>query len=229
MGNPHFQTYAAFVFAIFSSIIIFVSCNGNGGGSDSYGPVYNSPGGEASSGSAGGSTGSNSGSSDIGSGITAQDILNLSNADDTDSIIRIFSAPAPEQDNSQTVVLSASDIGLPSGGSATLAISGSISFSQTAQADADGNVSFQIPAIVSGTDITVSLSVRNASGTLLYSGSSQQTASGDSISINLTLRRQPPVQNFTCGMPVRIPSHIRWNRTTPTASPSRPGSRIPGR
>lgn len=189
MGKPRFRAHAALVFALFSSIMLLVlpaSCNGNGGGSDSYGAVYNSPGGEASSGSAGGSTGS----SDIGSGITAQDILNLSNADDTDSIIRIFSAPAPEQDNSQTVVLSASDIGLPSGGSATLTITGGVPFTATAQADADGNVSFQIPAIVSGTDITVSLSVRNASGTLLYSGSSQQTVSGDSISINLTLRRQ---------------------------------------
>ena len=74
-----------------------------------------------------------------------------------------------------------SDIGLPSGGSATLTITGGVPFTATAQSDADGNVSFQIPAIVSGTDITVSLSVRNASGTVLYSGSNQQTVSGDSI------------------------------------------------
>ncbi|MCR5621852.1 MAG: hypothetical protein K6G18_08340 [Treponema sp.] len=186
MAKPRIQAYAAFVFALFSSIILPISCNGNGGGSDSSGPIY-MPVGGTSSGTAGGS-----GSPGSDSTASAQDILELSNAGDTDSIIHIFTA-SPEQEQAgtpQAVVLKASDIGLPEGGSATLAISGSISFSQTAQADADGNVSFQIPAIVSGTDITVSLSVRNASGTVLYSGSNQQTVSGDSINISLTLRRQ---------------------------------------
>lgn len=191
MGNPHFQTYAAFVFAIFSSIIIFVSCNGNGGSSDSSGPIY-LPVSEPSSGSTGSGT-SGSGSSGSGGTVSAQDILDLSNTGDTDSIVRIFSTPSSEQapaGTPQTVVLKASDIGLPDGGSATLTITGGTSFSVTAQADADGNVTFQVPAIASGTAITVALSVKNASGTVLYSGSSQQTVSGDSISISLTLRRQ---------------------------------------
>ena len=192
-----FRAYASFGFALFSSIMvgimggIFVSCNGNGGSSDSSGQIY-LPVSEPSSGSTGSGT-SGSGSSGSGGTVSAQDILDLSNTGDTDSIVRIFSTPSSEQapaGTPQTVVLKASDIGLPSGGSATLTITGGTSFSVTAQADADGNVTFQVPAIASGTAITVALSVKNASGTVLYSGSSQQTVSGDSINISLTLRRQ---------------------------------------
>ncbi|MBQ9539059.1 MAG: hypothetical protein IJU95_07290, partial [Treponema sp.] len=55
MGKTRFRAHEAFVFALFSSIVLPISlssCNGNGGGSDSYGELY-SLGGGGGSGSSG--------------------------------------------------------------------------------------------------------------------------------------------------------------------------------
>ena len=82
MGRTHFRAYAAFVFAIFSSIVLLVvpaSCNGNAGGSDSYGAVYSPGGGSGSSGQA-----------QSGGDISAIDILNYSNADDMETVVAIL-------------------------------------------------------------------------------------------------------------------------------------------
>ena len=91
----------------------------------------------------------------------------------------------------QTVTFSADDIGLPSGGTATLTISGGgYSYSGIASAGADGTVTFEIPMITSGTSITVALTVKGADGTLLYAGSREQVVRGDSVQISVALTSQ---------------------------------------
>ena len=185
MGKPRFRAYAAFVFAIFSSVFYLASCNGNGGSADSYGAVY-SPG--------GGGGGSSSGQAQSGGDISAIDILNCSNADDMETVVAILLGGGDggtDETRTQTVTLSADDIGLPSGGTATLTISGNgVDYTATATADADGNVTFEIPAITTGSEITVSLSVKNSAGTLLYSGSQTEQLTGDNFTINVKLYRQ---------------------------------------
>ena len=80
---------------------------------------------------------------------------------------------------------------LATGGTATLTISGSgYNYSGTARADANANVTFEIPLIASGSSIAVSLSVKAADGTLLYSGSREQVVRGDSVQISVALTRQ---------------------------------------
>lgn len=185
MGRTHFRAYAAFVFAIFSSIVLLVvpaSCNGNAGGSDSYGELY-SPGGG----------GDSSGQTQSGGDLSAIDILNYSNADQMGTVVEILlgGGGGTDEAQTQTVTLSADDIGLPPDGTATLVIQGNgVDISVTATAGADGNVTFEIPAITTGTEITVSLSVKNSAGTLLYSGSSTERLTGDNFTINVKLYRQ---------------------------------------
>lgn len=188
MGKTRFRVYAALVFALFSSIMLplsLASCNGNGGGSDSYGELYSLGG--------GGGSGS-SGQAQSGGDISAIDILNYSNADDMETVVAILlggGGGGTDETRTQTVTLSADDIGLPSGGTATLTISGNgVDYTATATADADGNVTFEIPAITSGTEITASLAVKNASGVLLYSGSQTELLTGENFTIDITLHRQ---------------------------------------
>ena len=85
----------------------------------------------------------------------------------------------------------ASSIGLTDGGTVTLTISGSgYNYSGTASATESGNVNFEIPMITSGSNITVGLTVKNSAGTVLYSGSREQTVNGESSSIEVSLSRQ---------------------------------------
>ncbi len=182
---PKSQLLPHFVHLLFIALLAvapcFLSCNGNGGSHASGGAIYVPGGGGGSSGSSGG---------DSQNQFTPEELWNYSNAGNADRIIDLVSTETQETEETQTIVLKAADIGLPAGGTATLTISGGVTFSGTVQADADGNVSFVIPATRSGITITVKLTVANASGTLLYSGSSQETLSGDSLDIGLTLHRQ---------------------------------------
>lgn len=167
-----------------TAMLCFLSCNGNGGSHDGGGAVYTP-----------GEGGANSGTADATGGdgqnqFTAETLRDLSNAGNADRIIDLVSTETQETEETQTIVLHANDIGLPAGGTATLTISGGVSFSGTVQAAADGSVTFVIPATPSGITITVALSVANASGTVLYSGSSQETLSDDWLDIDLTLYRQ---------------------------------------
>ncbi len=184
MVNSRFRAYAAFIIALFSSIIIILaSCNGNGGSADSYGAVYSPGGGSGSSGQA-----------QSGGDISAIDILNYSNADDMETVVAILlggGGGGTDEAQTQTVTLSADAIGLPPDGTATLVIQGNgVDISVTATAGADGNVTFEIPAITTGSNITVSLSVKNSAGTLLYSGSQTEQLTGDNFTINVKLYRQ---------------------------------------
>ncbi|MCR5621039.1 MAG: DUF285 domain-containing protein [Treponema sp.] len=119
----------------------------------------------------------------------------MSNSDDIDGIIALFK-PTTASDGSegaqaQSVVLDADAIGLPAGGTVTLTITGrGMNYSNTAGADADGNVTFEIPAIVTGTEITVTLAVKTAGGTVLYAGSKTQVLNGEASSLDISLSRQ---------------------------------------
>ncbi|MBQ6566588.1 MAG: hypothetical protein IJL80_05985 [Treponema sp.] len=117
----------------------------------------------------------------------------MSNAGDMEGIIARLTGGngGSSTASASTVILKASEIGLPSGGTATLVIQGNgVDYTATATADADGNVTFEIPAITSGTEITASLTIKNSSGTALYAGSSTQTVSGDSLRMDIRLIRQ---------------------------------------
>ena len=181
---PETRLLTRFVRLLFAALLAvvpcFLSCNGNGGSHDGGGATYVPGGGSGSSG--GGTTGN------LTESFTTEDLWNLSNAGNAYRIVELLSTnQAMEQ--TQTIVLQAAAIGLPAGGSATLTISGGIAFSGTVQAAADGTVTFVIPATPNGITITVALSVANASGTVLYSGSSQETLSDDWLDINLPLYR----------------------------------------
>ena len=175
-GRP-FRLIRSF-FPVLSAAILLASCNGNAGGSDYEGELY-SPG-----------TGSSSSRSDV----DAADILDMSNAGDMEGIIARLTGGGSggiSTASPSTVVLKASDIGMPAGGTATLTITGNgVDYTATASADADGNVTFEIPAIAEGTEITASLTIKNPSGTALYAGSITQTVSGDNFQMDIRLTRQ---------------------------------------
>lgn len=158
-----------------------ISCNGNGGTSDMYGDVY-TPGGTAANDS--GSTG----------GMDAIDILNMTNSGDIESIVaNLTGAPANSgTDQSQLIVLDADAIGLPAGGTATLTITGGgVNYSETAGRIAGSrDVTFKIPPLLTGSELSVSLTIRAADGTVLYAGGSTQTISGDEFQMDIRLTRQ---------------------------------------
>ena len=106
-----------------------LSCNGNGGGSDSEGETYKP----------GGSANQQSSSASSGSSISATDILNSSNSgEDMESLVdRLVNGGTTAQNadaGTQTVIFSADSIGLPAGGTATLTISGAATIIQASPA-----------------------------------------------------------------------------------------------
>ena len=171
-----------------SLLLLLASCPGNGGSAYSGGATYG--GGDGSSGSEGGS-----------SSYTAADLLNLSNSDDMEAVIRLVSEepgssgsakiPAPAH-----VVLSASDIGLPSGGSVklTMTVNGERQ-TYTARADADGNVSFDIPAVPARAEVSITMDVMTAAGVVLYSGEMEKEVSGTEDALAVTLETVIPPGN----------------------------------
>ena len=158
------------------------SCNGNGGSHDGGGAVY--PPGAASSGS---------GSSEsTGSTISADELLTLSNEGNTGAIISRFSGPNASTATT-TVSFSSSAIGLPAGGYVTLVITGrGIAYTADATDSGSGTVSFTIPQIASGTEITVSLDVKRANGCVVRSGCNTQIVS-EGIQFSLSLAVEPPL------------------------------------
>lgn len=187
-GCHHTRSLPPFVLAaclVVSFLFNFISCNGNGGGADYEGAVYGAP---AESGS-GSSSSSSAGTG--GGSISAEDMLNLSNAGDTDSIISRLEEPSASSQSEfepSTIALSASDIGLPAGGYVTLTITGDgIGYAADASASSDGNVYFQIPPIEEGSEITVSVIVKRPSGTVVCAGSKTQTVVGGASHISISL------------------------------------------
>ncbi len=182
----------SFVILMFSFLLLpfcLASCNGNGGSADSAGEVYvladaGVPAQDSSS--------SASQAEKNGRTITADDILTLSNSDQSDSIANIISAPKDDPESvlpgTCTITLSASDIGLPDGGSVTLTIIGDgIAYTADATDSSDGNVCFEIPQIEEGATVTVSVIVKRASGTVVCAGSKTQTVNGGASHISISL------------------------------------------
>ncbi|MBP5463690.1 MAG: hypothetical protein J6Y13_00675, partial [Treponema sp.] len=153
------------------------SCNGNGGSHDGGGAGYTP--GAASSGS---------GSSErAGSTISADELLTLSNEGNTGAIISRFSGPNASTATT-TVSFSSSVLGLPAGGYVTLVITGrGIAYTADATDPGSGTVSFTIPQIASGTEITVSIIVKKADGTVVCAGSKTQTVTGNVSDIQVPL------------------------------------------
>lgn len=119
--------------------------------------------------------------------------MDLSNTDNTESIVAIFMGGGTGDSTAQTdtVTLNADDIGLPAGGTATLTIQGSgINYTMAATADANGTITYEIPAIATGSEITVTLTVKAADGTMLYTGSNTKTVSGGQFQMDIQLARQ---------------------------------------
>ena len=117
--------------------LLLAACDGIGtsikDGSAPYGGMGGA--GTGSGGSGSGSTGSGGGN------FTVEDLMNLANAGDVDSILVLLSGTGENQtaDGSFTVELSAADIGLPAGGTVTLTITGNgVDYSESAGASADG-------------------------------------------------------------------------------------------
>lgn len=127
-----------------------------------------------------GGMGGAGGSGSTGTGnFTAGDLFSLSNAGDVEAILSILSGSGENQadgaDGSFMVGLSASDIGLPAGGSVTLTITGNgVDYRRDAAAAADGRILFEVPRIAAGTLITVTLEVREADGSIAATGTKTQ-------------------------------------------------------
>ncbi len=91
----------------------------------------------------------------------------------------------------QTVTFNKNDIGLPDDGTLTLVITGDgVDVDKTGTADADGNVTFEIPGILTGTEITVTLTVKSSDGTILYKGTNTQTLVGSEFIVDVKLKGQ---------------------------------------
>lgn len=155
------------------------SCNGTGASEDLGGVVYGKP-----------------SSSSSGQGYTADDFVSAMGSGNTDIILVFFRGGSGSGSAVGTteVALDAAEIGLPSGGSVFMTITGEglEDWSGEAEAGADGKVRFRIPLIASGSEVTVSMEVRDAGGNVVSSGSKTQTVEGDGSEIYVSLSGGTP-------------------------------------
>lgn len=140
----------------------------------------------------GGWTGDEGADSSTGSslGFDAGSLLGFSNAGDVEAIVRLFTTAisSPDAGGTIDVVFSAADLGPPAGGTVTLSLRGNgIDYENTKGADADGTVRFTVPLIASGTEITVSLTLWEADGTLVCTGTKTQRVTSLSSDIAVSL------------------------------------------
>ena len=155
---------------------LLTSCPGNGELDSSDGETY---GGSGSS-----STSASSRSSGPGGSYTANfsfdELMRLTDAGDTEALTRMFrddsvssgggSAEGGEYGMDE-LVMSAADLGVPSGGTVTLSITGGDEdYEETATVDDDGNVCFTVPRQRVGSTITISMTVKKEDGSIVRSG-----------------------------------------------------------
>lgn len=168
-------------------MFFFFSCNGNSGGSDFEGPVY---GGGSSSEADGGSTGQNDNS------LSAWDIMNLANQNNTDEIVsRLTDNTEEEEAKTFTVTFGAADLQLPAGGWVVLEIEGDgIRYKEKAYASADGILYFTVPTLPIRSMITVTLSAYDSEGNPYTSGyKTELVEEGGTTSISVPLTNLPPL------------------------------------
>lgn len=158
--------------------LLLAGCPGNGGASHSGGTVYT-----GGTGAAGG-----------GPSYSAQDLLDRSNSNDIEGMIELLTADENASSVSGTpgtveVTFDAPGIGLPEGGQVTLTIT--VDGEETvyrAGADAEGKVSFDIPAVPTGSSVSVRMDVENAAGVVFRSGTEEKTVTDGDSAFSLTLR-----------------------------------------
>ena len=107
--------------------------------------------------------------------------------------------------------MSAADLGLPAGGKVILVITGAVSFSGEAVADASGTVSFEVPVVETNKTVTIELSVQDSNGFILYSGSNTQKVDGTG---NLEVKLVRQYWTLPASLTVAVsPSAIAYNDT----------------
>ncbi|MBP5463935.1 MAG: hypothetical protein J6Y13_01990, partial [Treponema sp.] len=112
--------------------------------------------------------------------------------------------------------MSAADLGLPAGGKVILVITGAVSFSGEAVADASGIVSFEVPVVETNKTVTIELSVQDANGFILYSGSNTQKVDGTG---NLEVKLVRQYWTLPSSLTVAVsPSVIAYNDTAPDST-----------
>ncbi len=214
--------------------MLCAGCTGNGGAANSDGEIYNPDGTPVSSNSGGGGTGGGSSAAGAGSsasgGFTASDLWNRANAGDATGIVQLVSSDTQASPETCTIVFSASDLGLPSGGTARLVID-EIAYDVTATADADGNVTFVVPLIQVGATVTVELFVMDASDTVLWYGSTtQQVGNGDTLAITLESQVSAPAVIMKTGNSIDSALWALGAKTAPlktfAASPTPPADGV---
>ena len=122
--------------------------------------------------------------------LSFDDIQGYVNSGSIEDLVSFFSDDPGESGSgagTEVVAISAAGIGLPAGGTITLAITGNgQDYEETAGADADGMVYFLVPRQAVGARVTVSLVMKKADGTLICSGEKTQTITdGCDFSIEL--------------------------------------------
>ncbi|MBQ7167324.1 MAG: BspA family leucine-rich repeat surface protein, partial [Treponema sp.] len=182
---------AAFL-CLLAAALLLTSCPGNGGATgtfdDESGETYAGP---SSSGSGGSSS----------AGFSFDDFINLSNSGNTDALVAMFRDDSASSDGGpeggeygmDTLVMSATDIGVPAGGKVMLSISGGdADYEEETEVSDDGMVYFQIPRQRVGSRITVSIAVKRADGSIVRSGSKTMLVT-DGCQFSVTLINGSPV------------------------------------
>ena len=112
--------------------------------------------------------------------------------------------------------MSAADLGLPAGGKVILVITGAVSFSGEAVADASGTVCFEVPVVETNKTVTIELSVQDANGFILYSGSNTQKVDGTG---NLEVKLVRQYWTLPASLTVAVsPSAIAYSDTAPDST-----------
>lgn len=171
-----------------------VSCSGIGGGKAiSYDSVYGN-------GTSGGSSDGSSGSSGDGSSTGVFVPINITpfiNPDNIDAFIRLFQSGGDEG-GASPIVLDPDELGFPDGGSVTLTMRwAGGSYTRTVQKNADGRVMFDgIPSIAAGTQVSVDLTVENASHEKVWAGSGSNEVKDGLCNVDVKLKRFLPLSEL---------------------------------
>lgn len=174
-------------------ILGLAACNGNGGSKDSGGPVYY-PGGGGSGSSSGGGT------EDSPPPVSAEELYDLMNKGWADEIEALFPCGEDEPRKTFFITLSAQDIGVPRNGYVKLVITGGDEvWEGTAAVAVDGVVSFyDIPMVLSGAFVTVTMYGYAADDTLVSSGYDEGTTTEDGALMHIGIIGPPTVTVSGC-------------------------------
>ena len=173
-------------------VLGLAACNGNGGHKDSGGPVYY-PGG-------GGSGSSSGGTEDGPPPVSAEELYDLMNKGWADEVCALFPCGEDEPRKTFFITLSATDIGVPPNGYVKLVITGGDEvWEGTAAVAVDGVVSFyDIPMVLSGAFVTVTMYGYAADDTLVSSGYDEGTTTEDGALMHIGIIGPPTVTVSGC-------------------------------